>query len=278
MQVIAELALAHDGSLGQAHAMITAAADCGANGVKLQNRRGSRCQRFRPGTETLFVEDESRQAYWERTGFTTDQWAGLAAHAHDCGLAFSCSVFSIEGMEEMAPYVDSWKVGASELDNLMLVELLGQSGKPVALSSGMSGWDELDDAVRIAWRGNCPELTILQCTSLYPCPPSRVGLSVLEQIRERYCNPPHYGRRCGLSDHSGTVWAGIAAATLGADMLEVHSTWDKRAFGPDSTSSLDFDQLKELVLGVRWVEAAMGAVDKDQVCVELEETRKVFRE
>jgi N,N'-diacetyllegionaminate synthase len=255
--------------------MVTAAADCGVDGVKFQNRLGCRCKEFRPGT--FFPQDECRDNYWERTLFSTDEWAKLSRHVHDLGLHFCCSVFSLDGMRQMAPFVNSWKAGASELDNLPLIEAMGQSGKPVILSSGMSDWEELDAAVRIAWRGNCPELTVLQCTSEYPCPPEKVGLNVMEEIKERYCAPPHYARKFGLSDHSGQIWAGIAAATLGADMLEVHCTWDQRSFGPDATSSLTFNELEQLVWGVRFVTAAQGRVDKDAQAAELEHVRKLFR-
>ena len=124
----------------------------------------------------------------------------------------------------------------------------------------MSSLDELDCAVdTIKTYGN--KLSVLQCTTEYPVSPERLGLNLIESLAERYNVPT------GLSDHSGTVYAGLAAAALGAEIYEAHAVFDKRMFGPDSTSSLDISEFKYLVDGIRYVNKAtsspMEKIDND---------------
>src|SRR5207253_2594547 len=117
-------------------------------------------------------------------------------------------------------------IASGEVGNLPLLDRVAATGKPVILSTGMSPLAEIDAAVdRLQHR----PLAVLQCASAYPCPPELVGLNVMQHLRERY------GCAVGLSDHSGTIFPAIAAATLGADVIEVHVTLSREMFGPDVT-------------------------------------------
>jgi N,N'-diacetyllegionaminate synthase len=114
-------------------------------------------------------------------------------------------------------------------------------------------------------------LAVLQCTTAYPCPPERIGLNMLPFFRERY------GCSVGLSDHSGTIYPSIAAATLGADVLEVHVTMSRGMFGPDVPASVTMQELKMVVDGVRFVERMRAnPVDKDRMAVEMAPLRAIF--
>src|SRR5439155_7382317 len=116
-----------------------------------------------------------------------------------------------------------------------MLDRMASTGLPMIVSTGMSPMDEID-AVVAAVRDRGLDLTLLQCTSMYPTPPERLGLNVIGLFRERYaCS-------VGLSDHSGTIHAGLAAAALGIDMLEIHVTLSRRAFGPDISSSITPDE------------------------------------
>ena len=144
------------------------------------------------------------------------------------------------------------------------------SGGPVILSSGMSDWSELDAAVEII-RQNGNPLTVLQCTSAYPCPPERVGLNMLDAIRQRYDLP------VGLSDHSGNIYAGLAAVTLGAEVLEVHVALSREMFGPDVRASVTTTELRQLVDGIRQIERMTASpVSKEVLEDELTHLRKLF--
>lgn len=272
MQVVAEVAVAHDGSLGAACAYIEAVARAGADAVKFQCHDGNPCRSFRPGT--FFPQDSTRQGYYHRTSFRVDQWRRLSDRARGLGLKFALSLWSKDTIERLGRHVDIWKLGASELDNLPLVEAVARTGRPMVLSTGMSQWDEIEAAVRLAWKCGADDLTLLQCTSAYPCPPERIGLNVMDELWQRFS--PHYGFHVGLSDHSGTIWPSIVAAAHHAAMAEVHVCFSRYCFGPDVPASVTVDELRQLVQGVRFVES-MAAVDKDALAEELAPMRELFR-
>jgi N,N'-diacetyllegionaminate synthase len=164
----------------------------------------------------------------------------------------------------------AWKVGSGEIGTLPMLERMARTGKPVLLSNGLADWVTLDAAVATVRNAGAP-LAIFQCTTAYPCPPERVGLNVIEQLRTRYDCP------AGLSDHSGKIYAGLAAATLGANLLEMHIVLHRGCFGPDVPASLTTIEFTQLVDGVRFIERALGSqVDKDASAAELAELRRVF--
>ncbi len=270
--VIAEVAQAHDGSLGTAHAYIDAVARAGADAVKFQTHIAAEESTAREPWRVKFsLQDATRYDYWKRMQFTVEQWAGLKRHAEERGLVFLSTPFSMAAVDLLERLgVEAWKVGSGEVTNLPMVERMSRAGKPVILSSGMSGWRDLDGAVEVMRRHGAP-LAVLQCTTEYPTPPERVGLNVMNEIRQRY------GCITGLSDHSGTIYPGLAAAALGAEILEVHVTFSRECFGPDVSASLTTAELKELVAGVRFIERALGSpVDKDWLATRMEGVRRTF--
>jgi N,N'-diacetyllegionaminate synthase len=257
--VVGEVAQAHDGSLGLAHAFIDAIADAGADAVKFQTHIASaESTPAEPWRVRFSSQDKTRFDYWKRMEFTEEAWHGLKKHADERNLWFLSSPFSAEAIELLDRVgVAAWKVASGETSNLPFLDRLARDGRPILLSTGMSSTEEIDRAVeRIESRGR--PLAVLQCTSAYPCPPEKIGLNLIPFFRERY------GCCVGLSDHSGTIYPGLAAATLEIDVLEVHVTLSREMFGPDVPSSLTTCQFKELTDGVRFIEAmAAHPVDKD---------------
>ncbi len=270
--VIAEVAQAHDGSLGNAHAYIDAVAKAGADAIKFQTHiADAESTPDEPWRVKFSHQDKTRYDYWKRMEFTKDQWQGLYDHAMEKGLIFLSSPFSFEAIEMLNQIgIPAWKVPSGEITNLPLIEYMAQTGKPVFLSSGMSSWNDLDAAVEILQCHKVP-FAIFQCTTSYPCPPEKIGLNILEQIRSRYGCP------VGLSDHSGTIYAGLAAATLGAGMIEVHVVFSKECFGPDTPSSLTLPELRQLTDGVRFIGKTIAhPTDKDALANEFSEMRYIF--
>jgi N,N'-diacetyllegionaminate synthase len=270
--IIGEVAQTHDGSLGTAHAYIDAIANAGADAVKFQTHiAAAESTPGEPWRVKFSRQDGNRYEYWKRMEFTEEQWHGLARHAHERGIVFLSSAFSFEAVELLERVgVPAWKVGAGEVTNLPMLEKMARTGKPVILSSGMSTWAEMDAAVECVRKHNA-SVAVLQCTTAYPCPPEKIGLNVIEVLRQRYSCPT------GLSDHSGTVYAGIAAATLGANILEVHVTFSRECFGPDVPASITTKGLKELVAGVRFVETALAhPIDKEAMAADLSPLRQMF--
>lgn len=270
--IVAEIAQTHDGSLGTAHAYIDAAARAGAQAIKFQTHiAAAESTPGEPWRVKFSPQDETRYDYWKRMEFTPAQWAGLAAHAREKGLIFLSSAFSFEAVDLLEGIgVPAWKVGAGETSNLPMIGRMAATGKPVILSSGMSDWDELDRAVECVRRAGAP-VAVLQCTTAYPCPPEKLGLNVIELLAGRYDCP------VGLSDHSGTIYAGLAAATLGARIIEVHVTFSRECFGPDVVASITTEELARLVEGVRFIERAMKSpVDKSEMARSLTDLRRTF--
>lgn len=256
--LIAEIAQAHEGSLGIAHSYIDALAETGVDAVKFQTHIASAESSWAEPFRTVFsYEDSTRFAYWQRMEFTLEQWAGLKAHTESRGMEFISSPFSVAAVQLLEQLgVQRYKVGSGELQNFLMLDWIGRTGKPVILSSGMSDWAELQAAVEfLRPYGNA--VSLLQCTTAYPTIPAQWGLEVMQQLRERFHLP------VGFSDHSGTIYAGLAAATLGAELLEFHAVFDRRMFGPDAKASLTIEEITQLVQGVRMIaESLRSGYDK----------------
>lgn len=206
-------------------------------------------------------EDATRYDYWQRMGFTTAQWHDIKSHCEEVGLIFLSSPFSqaaVDLLEDVG--VPAYKIGSGEVTNFLLLEKIAATGKPIIVSSGMSSFAELDAAIQFL-AAHDTEIAIMQCTTAYPTPYERLGLNVITELQQRYPGIP-----IGLSEHTGEIYAGLAAVSLGARLLEFHAVFDKRMFGPDATSSLEIDQIAELVKGVRAIEAALkNPIDKDDL-------------
>lgn len=270
--IIAEVGLAHDGSLGAAHAYIDAAADAGADAVKFQTHIASAESSPKEGFRVkVFPQDKTRFEYWERTAFTEEQWRDLRQHTEERQLVFLSTPFSNAAVALLRRVgMKAWKVGSGETNNLLMLEEIALQGEPVLLSSGMSYIEELDRSVALL-RSNGSPVMVMQCTSSYPCPPERYGLNMLGEYRRRFGIP------VGFSDHSGEIAPGLAAVTMGAKSVEVHVTWSKQCFGPDVKASLTFDQLAELNKGIRLLERSLNNdIDKDALAQEMMEMRQLF--
>ncbi len=252
--IIAEIAQAHEGSLGIAHSYIDALAATGVDAVKFQTHiahaESSAFEQFRVN---FSYEDATRYDYWKRMEFTEEQWAGLKQHCEDKGLEFISSPFSIEAVELLEKLgVKRYKIGSGELTNYLMLDKIARTSKPIILSSGMSDWQELDNTISfLSSYGNA--LSIMQCTTAYPTKPEQWGLSCIAQMKNRY------GLPVGFSDHSADIYACLAAKTLGAELLEFHVVFDQHMFGPDAKASLSLNDTAKLVKGVREIEVALNS-------------------
>lgn len=270
--IVGEVAQAHDGSLGIAHAYIDAIADVGADAVKFQTHIAACESTPAESWRVKFsLQDATRYDYWKRMEFTEEQWHGLKRHADERNIKFLSSPFSLEAVDLLSRVgVAAWKVASGEVSNRPMFERMVATGLPIILSTGMSSLDEIDDAVQQVRASHLP-LTVLQCTSMYPCPPEKIGLNLIRFFRERY------GCAVGLSDHSGTIYAGCAAAALGIDVLEVHVTFSRQMFGPDVTASVTTAELGQLVEGVRFIEKmTKNPLTKDDTVAEMASLRALF--
>ena len=270
--IVGEVAQAHDGSLGLAHAFIDAIAGAGADAVKFQTHVAAAESTSEEGWRTKFSQqDADRPSYWKRMEFTESQWLGLKRHADERGLLFLSSPFSDDAFDLLRRIgVCAWKVASGELSNRPLLERMAGTGLPLLLSTGMSPLAEIDEAVQHVKSRGCP-VSVLQCTTAYPCGPQNIGLNLIPFFRDRYDCP------VGLSDHSGTIYPALAAATLGAALIEVHVTLSREMFGPDVSASVTTAEFRQLTDGVRFIEQMMAhPVEKDAVAADLAPLRALF--
>lgn len=270
--IVAEIGQAHDGSLGMAHAYIDAVAKTGADAIKFQTHiadaESTPDDKFRVN---VFPQDETRLDYWRRMEFSESQWHALAKHAAEKNLTFFSTPFSMEAVDLLEGLgMAAWKVGSGETENHPMLERMAKTGKPVLISTGMSSWSQIDEAVSVVQRDN-DQIAIFQCTTSYPCPPENIGLNVLDLLRERYDYP------VGLSDHSGTIFPSVAAASMGIDLIEIHTVFSKECFGPDVMASVTTQELATLVDGVRFIETAkQNPIDKDEHAKQMSELSVLF--
>ena len=255
VSIIAEIGSVHDGSFGNATKLIEAAARAGADVVKFQTHIAD-AETLPNAPMPSYFKGEPRKDYFRRTGFSLPQWRELKAVCEGNGVSFLSSPFSQEAVDLLEELeVDSYKVPSGEVSNVPLLEYLAQTGRPVLISSGMSDWSELDAAVA-ALDGGGP-VTIMQCSSAYPCPPEQVGLNVLAEMRSRYCLP------VGYSDHTTGPAAPLAAVALGATVIEKHFTFSRLMYGSDAANSMEPDDFAAMCRHIREIERMLAApVDK----------------
>jgi N-acetylneuraminate synthase len=252
--------------------MIDAAADACVNAIKFQTHLASEESTYDDSFRVTFsYADKNRYDYWERIEFTESEWLGLANHARERGLEFISSPFSIAAVNLLERIgVKLWKIGSGELLNTALLECLLHTNKPLIASTGLHSWDEIASFVNTVRLHSC-EFALLQCTSSYPTSLDQVGINVLAEITKRY------GCLTGLSDHSGMLAPSLFAIANGASILEVHCTYDRRMFGPDSSSSLTFIELDQLArLRDDFYVLQTSIVDKDCSALQRVHTKQLF--
>ncbi|MBP8157600.1 MAG: N-acetylneuraminate synthase family protein [Flavobacterium sp.] len=252
--LIAEIAQAHDGSLGILHSYIDAVAKTGVQAIKFQMHIAeAESSQYEPFRIKFSKEDATRYDYWKRMEFTQEQWREIKQHCDEVGLDFICSPFSnlaVDWLEEVG--VHTYKVGSGEVNNFLLLEKITQTGKPIIISSGMSSYDELDNTIAFL-NSKKAKFSVLQCTTAYPTKPEQFGLQVIAELKERYNVP------VGFSDHSAKVATGIAAVALGAEILEFHVVFHRSLFGPDAVASLTLEETKQLVESVTDIYSAQNS-------------------
>ena len=264
--IIAEIGSVHDGSIGNAIKAIELAAICGADVVKFQTHIAE-AETLQDAPSPYYFKGESRFDYFKRTEFTVSQWKKIKEACVANKVLFLSSPFSIEAVDLLEEVgVDTYKIPSGEVSNIPMLEKIANLGKKVILSSGMSNWAELDEAVDV-FKGKC-ELSVMQCSSSYPCLPSQVGLNIIPEMKERWDLP------VGYSDHTLGFAASFAAATLGAVIIEKHLTFSKYMYGSDAKNSMEPNEFTIFINGLREVwEMLEHPIDKDNVAPYLEMKR-----
>lgn len=266
--IVAEIGSIHDGSLGNALKAIDTVKNCGADFVKFQTHIAD-AESLPNAPNPSFFTDEDRNAYFKRTSFCLDEWKIIANECKKKGISFLSSPFSIEAVDILEKVgTNYYKIPSGEVTNLPLLEYISTLNKTVFLSSGMSSWEELSRAVKILRKGG--PLIIMQCSSIYPCPPEKVGLNEMIRMKETFNCP------VGFSDHTLGHSASISAVALGSVLIEKHFTFSKLMYGSDAKHSMEPKEFAEFCKNIK--EATLirnNPIDKDNIS-EFKQIKKIF--
>jgi N,N'-diacetyllegionaminate synthase len=258
--IIAEAGVNHNGDQAKAKALVDAAAVAGADAVKFQTFKA----------EALAAKTAPKASYQEHAVPGTTQFDMLKAleldesahrdlqkHAQRAGITFLSTPFDEDSLDFLVTLkLPILKLGSGEVTNKPLLRRAARTGKPVILSTGMSTLAEVAAAVNWLREAGCKDLTLLHCLTEYPAPVSEVNLRAMDTLASAF------GVAAGYSDHTPGIEISLAAAARGARVIEKHLTLDRTLPGPDHAASIEPNELKALVAGVRAIEKALGDGEK----------------
>lgn len=260
--IVAEIGINHNGDMNLAKEQIDIAAECGADAVKFQNFKvedflSSKDLKYtyenKSADGTTKPVTETQWDMFKRVELTDDHLIELADYCQKKGISMHSTPTSLEGIRVLQKVgVPVLKNGSDFLPNLDLIREMGKTGLPTVLSTGMATISEIGEAVDAFYETGNKQLIILHCTSSYPTPDNEVNVSRVATIRNTW------GVHAGFSDHSYGVSAAILSIVYGACWIEKHFTSDKSLSGPDHRFSMDGNELKELVRGIRAAETQIG--------------------
>ncbi len=255
--IIAEAGVNHNGSMELAIQMADAAKEAGADYIKFQtfipenlvSRHASKADYQKAATGT----EESQLEMLQKLALTQENFRELQAYCQKIGIGFLSTPFDLESICFLNQLdMDFWKLPSGEITNLPYLEAIGRTHKRVVMSTGMSELCEIGEAIRILELNGAGEITLLHCNTEYPTPYADVNLLAMKQLKEVFRKP------AGYSDHTVGMEVSIAAAALGASVIEKHFTLDRNLPGPDHKASLEPEELKQLVQAVRHIQASLG--------------------
>jgi pseudaminic acid synthase len=258
--IIAEMSANHNQDFDKAVDVIKAAADTGADAVKIQT--------YTPDTLTINSKNkhfEIEGTIWEgrylydlyKEAYMPWEWQPkLQKIALDLGLDFFSTAYDPSSVDFLLGLdIPIFKVASFEVVDLPLLRLIAQTGKPIILSTGMATLAEIEEAVDTIKEAGGEEIALLKCTSAYPAPAEEMNLRTIPDLIDRFGSP------VGLSDHTMGIAVPVAAVTLGACIIEKHFTLSRDLPGPDSSFSLQPEEFKMMVNAIRTAEKALGDIN-----------------
>lgn len=251
--ITAEIGINHNGSLNTAKEMIRAAVDAGCDAVKFQKRT----------IDIVYASDflaSARQSPWGTTQraqkegleFHLEEYQEIDNYCQSLGIDWYASAWDTESQRFLQQFDLRYnKVASAMLTNYPLLQMIADEGKKTYISTGMSHWEEIDAAVEVFNKANCP-FELMHCNSTYPMEETQANLRMIDQLRNRYhCD-------VGYSGHECNNLVCVCAVSRGATSIERHLTLDRTMYGSDQKASIEPDEFKELVELIRRTEAILG--------------------
>jgi len=255
--IIAEAGVNHNGSFELAKEMVDEAYLAGADYIKFQtfvpdklvSPHAPKAQYQRETTGSA----ETQLEMLKKLALTQSEFIALNDYCQQTGIGFLSTPFDIESIEFLETFhLDFWKVPSGEVTNLPYLEMIGKTRRKVVMSTGMCEMQEIQEAIQILEKNGTKDIVLLHCNTQYPTPMEDVNLLAMLQIAKET------GKETGYSDHTNGIEVPIAAAALGAVVIEKHFTLDKQMAGPDHKASLNPAELREMVKAIRNVERCLG--------------------
>lgn len=255
--IIAEAGVNHNGRLELALQLCDAAKEAGADVVKFQTWK----------TESIITNTVARAEYQikntcknesqfdmlKKLELSYHDFTKIKEHCDLIGIEFASTADDIESLEFLTSLGISFiKIGSGEIGNVPFLRHIGTKGLPIILSTGMSSLNDIDFSLQALKYGGATDITLLHCTTSYPCMFENVNLKAMLTMQETFKLP------IGYSDHTPGSIISIAAVAMGAKVIEKHFTLDKNMDGPDHKASLDSKEFQQLVKDIRILEAALG--------------------
>lgn len=262
VKIIAEAGVNHNGSVALAKQMVDAAKEAGADYIKFQTfipkKLVSKFAEKADYQKETTGSGESQLEMLEKLALTQKDFTELNRYCREKQIGFLSTPFDLDSIEFLDTFdMDFWKLPSGEITNLPYLEKIGQTRKPVVMSTGMSSLQEVKDAAAVLRKAGAKEIMLLHCNTQYPTPVEDVNLRAMQTL-EKELNLP-----VGYSDHTQGIEIPVAAVAMNACIIEKHFTLDRSMEGPDHKASLEPDELKTMVQAVRNVEQALGNGKKE---------------
>lgn len=272
--IIAEAGVNHNGDVNLAFKLCDAAKNAGADVVKFQTWK----------TEAIITKDveqakyqqdntgivESQYDMLKRLELSYDEFSQIKEYCDSIGILFASTADDPDSLDFLIslgiPFI---KIGSGEIGNIPYLRYIGSKKLPIIMSTGMSTLDEIDLSLKAIYEGGTKDITLLHCTTSYPCELEDVNLNAMNTIHNVFDLP------VGYSDHTIGNTVSIAAVALGGKVIEKHFTLDKNMEGPDHKASANPDEFASLVKKIRDIEMAMGSGTKEATEEEKEISRVV---
>lgn len=265
--VIAEAGVNHNGNLDSAKKLVDVAKASGADIVKFQTAKlDSLVSKYADMADYQKKNtgvEKSQKDMLSKLLLNYDDFIELAKYCKSVGIQFLSTPFDIESIQFLNKIQDIWKIPSGEITNYPYLVEIGKTRKPVILSTGMAYMDEIQASIDVLKKNGTTEITLLHCTTDYPTPISDVNLNVMLSMRDSFNYP------VGYSDHTQGIEVDLAAVALGATVIEKHFTLNRNLPGPDHKASLEPNELKSMVDGIRKIELALGSKEKKPTLAEM---------
>ncbi len=274
--IIAEAGVNHNGDICLARKLCLAAKNAGADAVKFQTWI----------TEKIITRNVKQAAYQaENTGnnqsqfdmlkaleLTYDEFREIKNYCDQIGIEFISTADEQDSLDFLVdlgiPFI---KIGSGDIGNIPYLRYIGSKKKPVILSTGMSTLSDVEVSVKALKDGGAEKISLLHCTTNYPCPYDSVNLMAMDTLKSAF------GVQVGYSDHTIGIEIPIAAAARGAEIIEKHFTLDKNMDGPDHPASTEPEEFKKMVESIRNVERGLGTGIKEPASSEKEISKVVLK-